>query len=565
MSEERTLAELHPTNRERAQHDRYLAFTTYSDLIYPILIRPCTVRILMVTDSGGSFGMADFGLGELLNVLSVSPGPWVRFAVTKANRISDATADISNFRFDAQDLSRFDEIWLFGVGRGNQLALSDAELRVLAQFMDGGGGVFATGDHEDLGLPMSGRIPRVRSMRKWYWPNAGPNGEPPAPPVDGPDRLDTLRPGNDPGYQFDDQSDDIPQTISARLYSGGTFSWIKRFYPHPLLCGPAGPINVLPDHPHEGECYVPADLTATFTFDGYTTEEYPALPNGRRLAPDVIAWSTVLGGRSAIDVKGPVNPRTFGAIGSYDGHRAGVGRVVVDATWHHFFNINLIGAMGTPDPIKSKGFYATPQGLAAYEEIKAYFRNIAVWLARPSRIACMRWRATWALRWHHQLLIELRPAHDGEGLVRLDLAELVRIGSAARDVLGRLATHCQALSLQLDLVELVRPDLRNIIPWIDPWRSLPEAEPDPTPWVHGVTLLDAALGGALYAVADQFPEASDEARVRAEEADGDEVVREGVGVALERALEAMDASREALDQLTTTLRRAQSAEGEQAG
>jgi hypothetical protein len=40
----------------------------------------------MVTDSGRLLTDADFGLSELLDVLSVSPDPYVRFAVTKAHR-----------------------------------------------------------------------------------------------------------------------------------------------------------------------------------------------------------------------------------------------------------------------------------------------------------------------------------------------------------------------------------------------------------------------------------------------------------------------------------------------
>jgi hypothetical protein len=551
-----TLAEQNQVNRELAQQDRQLAFTTYPESIYPILLRPCKVNILMVTDGGGSFGNADFGLRALLDALAVSPGPWVRFAVTKAHRETDSTANLQNFRFDTANLDSFDEIWLFGVQRTFG-GLTDGELRALAQFMDGGGGVFATGDHEDLGLAMSGRVPRVRSMRKWHWPNPGPNGEPVAPRVDGPDRFDTLRAGGDPGYQFDDQSDDVPQVISPKLYSSRPYlpvSWLSRVHPHPLLCSPRGVIRVLPDHAHEGECYEPADLTASFTFDGYTTEEYPALPNGTRLGPEVIAWSTVIGGRSAADIKGPVNPRSFGAIGAYNGHRVGTGRVVVDATWHHFFNINLVGEMGSAHPIKSLGFAATPQGLAAYEDIKDYFRNIAVYLARSRSHACMRWRALWLSRWYHQLLIEFRPSNVERGIEALELDELLRIGTTARDVLGRLASQCQSTRWALDLLEIHRPNLYKYLEtWIDPVVPRPEPDPDPAPWVYANMLLDAALGGTLYAIAAEFPEPNDEARERAEEAQLEELIGPGVDVAVNRVREAVHRSHEELERMADTL------------
>ena len=65
--------------------------------------------------------------------------------------------------------------------------------------MNNGGGVFAVGDHAGLGLSLSGGVPRVRTMRKWWYPETGPFGnEPIAPPPtngSGGNRLDTTRPG----------------------------------------------------------------------------------------------------------------------------------------------------------------------------------------------------------------------------------------------------------------------------------------------------------------------------------------------------------------------------------
>lgn len=216
MPDERTLA-------LAAALDRQQAYTKDPWSVYPIFLQPCRVRILMVTDGFGSFGVANFGTSALLDALATPPGPWVRFDVTTAHRRLDPSADQQDFRFDAVGLSDFDEIWLFGVERDGS-EISDAEVRSIAQFMDGGGGVFTTGDHEDLRVALCGRVPRVRSMRKWYWPSPGPNGEPVAPTAGGPDRFDTLSAGNDPGVQFDDQSDDIPQRITPRLYSSWPWS-----------------------------------------------------------------------------------------------------------------------------------------------------------------------------------------------------------------------------------------------------------------------------------------------------------------------------------------------------
>jgi hypothetical protein len=514
----------------------------------PVLLPPCEVKILIVTDGFASFGVNDFGMRALRGILAVPPSPWVRFQVTTAHRRNDpalppppsppptgTVADVSNFRFDTTDLSQYDQIWLLGVERAStkqfHTEISDAELRAIAQFMDSGGGVFATGDHEDLGVAMCGRVPRVRNMRKWYWPNPGPNGEPVAPKIDGPDRNDTLSAGNDPGVQFNDQSDDIPQRITPRFYSSVPWNpYFHRSYPHPLLCGPRGVIRVLPDHPHEGECYEPTDLSASFTFDGYTTIEYPA---GTR--PEVIAWSTIRGGRTSSDVKGVLNPHRYGAIGAYDGHRANIGRVVVDATWHHFFDVNLIGELNNPDPIKGIGFNATPAGHAAYEDIKAYYRNIGVWLAREATQKRMWWRALWWARWHHKLAMDVRPTYLSE-IAALDLGELLRIGGEARDVLGRVASQCTVHSWIIQYV--LRPQFPQV--WegmrsaLDPWHPIPDPppersqkpEPDTVTDLHAEMLIDTLLGAALYGIASRFPTHAEQARTRAENTDFTDMVAE---------------------------------------
>ena len=156
----KTLAELNKINYEAAKIDRSLAYSTYPELIYPIFLPPCIVKILMVTDAGGSFDNQDFGLRELLNILSISPGPRVRFAVTKAHRgnpAGGAGADILKFKFDSHDLNQYDEIWFFAVSRWG-VPLSDEEKRTISEFMDSGGGVFATGRSRRLGCRYGWRI-----------------------------------------------------------------------------------------------------------------------------------------------------------------------------------------------------------------------------------------------------------------------------------------------------------------------------------------------------------------------------------------------------------------------
>jgi hypothetical protein len=84
-------------------------------------------------------------------------------------------------------------------------------MQAILNFMNSGGGVFATGDHYKLGACLCGAIPRVRSMRKWFVtanpdetdhayntnPKVGPLGEPCSTPQDGQFRIDTTQPGRD--------------------------------------------------------------------------------------------------------------------------------------------------------------------------------------------------------------------------------------------------------------------------------------------------------------------------------------------------------------------------------
>jgi hypothetical protein len=463
------------------------------NFIFP-LFRPVEVSILIFTDASGGFDGRTFGLAELLNVLAVAPGPWVRFVVTTAHRNNDASASLKNFRFDAEDLSQYDEIWLFGVERQPSY-LSDAELKAISQFMAGGGGVFATGDHEDLGAGLCSRVPRVRNMRMWYWPSPGPNGEPVAPIVNTAARHDTLTRRSGEDIAFDHQSDDVPQEIKPVMYTRQITVLREIAYPHPVLCGPRGIIRHMPDHPHEGHCYEPTDVDRSFTFGGTNFVEYPTGPDGTKPTPKVIARSQHAH-RNPTDVKGNLNAKTFGSIGVYEGHRANVGRILVDSTWHHFFNVNLTGAPGSTDPRAVQGFYGSAAGLDVYKDIKAYFRNIAVYLARPTQIAAMRIRALWWVRFNDRIAMDLRLEHILKWRGNERLFEYVRVGIVARDVIGRYASRCQVVQWVFDFAKLPLL-LREFIPPLDPVEDFKPRGPLPPPELIDI-LEPAILGAAIY-------------------------------------------------------------------
>lgn len=456
----------------------------------------CRVRILAVTDSGsGGFDEeTGFHIGQVMKIVTADLWPHVAFEFTKAHRQNGAGADvIENFRFDGHDLGQYDQIWMFGIERTGD-PLSGSELRSLSTFMDNGGGVFATGDHENLGQAMCAEVPRVRSMRRWYWPSPGPDGEPVAPGQLG-DNLDTLV-DTDPvmaGMQGS-QSDDVPQRIRPRYYTAWTLSPIlprRVRYPHPVLCGPAGVITRLPDHMHEGLCEVPADLSKSYTFDGHTSTEYPALA-GHQERPQVIGWAT-----------NRLTGQDFGVLAAYDGHRSGVGRVVVDATWHHWFNVNLTGFIAATDP---GGPSFDPAVVPGWEEIKSYFRNVAAWLVPPAKQTCLRNGGWLVVLKNNDVAMTLRRAD----VVAKDVAYFHQLGVKARDALGRLASQCQQRVWLVDLFKIA--SLGPLLP--DPWETArPREVPDPAPFVDGTDLENVVLGGAVHALGMLFADETDLQRV----------------------------------------------------
>jgi hypothetical protein len=438
---------------------------------------------------------------------------------------------ISEFRFDDTDHfapDMYDEVWLFGIESAP--GISDTELRAIAEFMDSGGGLFATGDHAALGKAMGAEIPRVRSMRLWDSTSATASLDEVS--MMERRRNDTNRLGHDPGSQFDDQSDDIPQAITPRLYHVGVGIW-EVVFPHPLLCGPQGMIKVMPDHPHEGECVEPSDLTQNVVFDGVTFQEYPPGTGGNpRPVPEVISTSTVLAGTIS-GVKAPTDPHSFGGICAYDGHRASIGRVSTDATWHHFININLVGDIGATPP-KDVGFLATASGQAHLEDVQSYYRNLAVWLARPHLITCMNRRILWASIFDGRVVEAVTTVYKVP-LPEAGIKVLWDVGKHARDVLGNATSVCQARALAIDLIDdLIDIRLKELV---DPWWPDPPPEPDPPlPWFGLEPVLEVALGGAILALREEFSDVNEE---RLDEAEDrfDEVGRRGVQVALRTAFE----------------------------
>ena len=119
-----------------------------------------------------------FTVSELIYLLTTSTPS---ISVDTAHRRNDPNATFPNFNFaTAPELWNYDVLWIIGYEGYNSRyygsPIADDELQAIAQFMESGGGVFATGDHEGMGSYICGQIPRVRSMRMWY----GQEGDLPA-------------------------------------------------------------------------------------------------------------------------------------------------------------------------------------------------------------------------------------------------------------------------------------------------------------------------------------------------------------------------------------------------
>lgn len=463
-------------------------------------------RILMVADGTIDFGHQPFGLSELLGALEQCTTPGGELCITTAHREKNEPGRVADnfcFTFKAGGLKDYDQVWLFGYLQQKDTAfvLSDDELKVLYDFMNKGGGVFATGDHDDLGYALCGQVPRVRKMRKWCVKGKGCDR--PAPPRNGVDRHDTLLEGHDEGFQVTDQSDDVPQRITPKLYQSGDVT-----YPHALFKHGTSVIRVLPDHMHEGECVEDVDLTCELECPGGKAfDEFPKLPeNGERLSPEVVAISLSAGGylKSEKENGLPVKPRCFGAVCVYEGDRVNfvegeetykVGRVVVDASFHHFVDINLDGTGSTV----GKGFHdANGNPTPDYEAIKQYYRNIADWLNPSASRLRLHFNLLVAMRFMFPLIEEVR---SNESWTPENILE---VGALTRKAVSDFYSPAKAVDCTLSILNAVGAPER-LTELTDPWRPKPLRPKKIYSLFSRLWLADMTLGATMISIAALLP------------------------------------------------------------
>lgn len=451
----------------------------------------CKTRVLLVADGLTFDSSSGFGLSEARDVIAAATTTNHDIEVTTANWNGDSSADVDGFRFsgthtvggDTRTIHDYEEIWVFGIASATAAtAMDGVDLAELETFMDNGGGVFATGDHNALGAFLSGNVKRVRSMRLWFDADGAPDGS------DAASRMDTNVPNAAAGADFDLQSDSVPQHIYPKWYADGGMTLAHELlHRHDV----DGTVTHLPDHPHEGRVVEPAALDPNEFPDG--------------IAPEIVAWG--VSGGPGTSTKNPVTPELFGVIGAYDGHQADVGRIVVDSTWHHYVNINLngtaAGALG--GGVASDGLYEGGVPTPEYEQIQQYFQNIAGWL-EPNHIRicsiviwfpCLRWG------WPLVQEIDFRQAPT--------LGSLVAIGdSVVRSMKGLRG------GTREDLVTLLTADIdldEGIRTYLNPrWARSRKVDKRITPssLVDRDRLANAIIGGAMWNLAQNLPDTEQE-------------------------------------------------------
>jgi hypothetical protein len=417
------------------------------------------------------------------------------------------------FRFDSalpdgsRVIDHYDEVWCFGfkpdnsggpdsnITQAGAFPASDAELAALTAWMNNSkGGVFATGDHDYLGASMCHRIPRIGTMRAWTNAQA-------VPPIGTPARIDTNRPANSAELagsdviEVDRQGDFVPQQIDWvpwLYFRAHPFIFRRWERPHPVLCHPTlGPINVMPDHPHEGAVFdhvaqpdIGLDaITLTNTYDfggGVAGDEYPTA-SGVQPLPMVIAHGRTLADPPLMHEKGDSPAKRFAMISVYDGHRAGVGRVATDSTWHHWMNINITDL--------------EVAGGDNWEKIKRYYLNLAVWLAPPH------------IPRHCFHLHVLESLFSYPGIEEFHAkADLLEVGVTLRHHLVRLYGPCWVLHFLIDWLAGIDVKLRERL--IERYLAVPlpkrpfPPRPDPCLTCPPPDFIEAAvLGGVVRAAA----------------------------------------------------------------
>jgi hypothetical protein len=155
--------------------------------------------------------------------------------------------------------------------------------------------------------------------------------------------------------------------------------------------------------------------------------------------------------------------------------------VVVDATWHHFFDINLTGDRYLEDnqlpPAhrqKLYGFYV-PDGKGGwvpneqYRMIMWYFRNLIYWLNPAGRYQTIGWQTLADVTKRPRFLEELVPARDDLGFTRFGLAHFLYFGHLAAEYLSLARGACAVHAVETHILGRGAPWADWVDEYVDIW------------------------------------------------------------------------------------------------
>jgi hypothetical protein len=257
------------------------------------------------------------------------------YQVTARNRESDAEGN--DLVLSQLNRFQFDELWLFAVDVGD--GLTEKDRAGITNFHQQGGGILVTRDHQDLGCS----ICQLDTLGAYHF-------------------FQSHNPDPDKSRHCID--DIYTQTISWPNYHSGRNGDCQKITPiepiHELLKNPAslsGVIEFFPAHPHEGAVGILAeDSNARVIATG------KSLVSGR-------PFNLAVAVNQVQDAQGNT-----------------LGRVVAESTFHHFCDYNWDTQMGCPSFVEEPPGNRMQTEPRALDDLKAYIRNIASWLA-PTALA----------------------------------------------------------------------------------------------------------------------------------------------------------------------------------
>ncbi|HWE22734.1 MAG TPA: hypothetical protein VG496_02225, partial [Myxococcales bacterium] len=219
-------------------------------------------------------------------------------------------------------------VWIFGVDTGK--GLTQPERDALVRFRRRGGGLLTARDHQDLGSCLA-TLPGPGSANYFQSVNL------------------------DPVAANRRRDDEYTKSVSwPNYHSGlnGDVQEVRAIEPiHELLRRADGSvIATFPAHPHEGAIGVPEDEPAR------------VIAKGR---------STATG-------------REFNLIVAFDGEPAptSLGRAIVESSFHHLVDYNWDTKRGAPSFVDDPEGTTIARNPRLLDDVKAYVRNAARWLAR---------------------------------------------------------------------------------------------------------------------------------------------------------------------------------------